>query len=172
MNITLIGMPGVGKSILGQKLAKRLHYKFIDTDKIIEKKTGMKLQQIIDNWEEEGFLKIEQRVILELNKFKNRVISPGGSVVYSPKAIRFLKKNSLVVFLNASFANIKKRLKNQSTRGIVGMKNKNLETLFKERQILYKKYADVTVPITENFNMDLAVKNIIREMQHFSSLFL
>ncbi len=167
MNITLIGMPGVGKSLLGQKLAKRLHYKFIDTDKIIEKKTGLKLQQIIDRWGNKRFLEMEQEIILGLGELKNCLMASGGSVVYSPKAMEFLKKSSTVVFLKAPLARIQRQLKNQSARGIVGIKNKNLKTLFKERQILYKKYADITVPIVEDFNMDFAIKNIIWKIQHF-----
>lgn len=167
MNITLIGMPGVGKSTIGRKLAKKLNYKFIDADRIIEERKDSTLQQIIDNWGDEEFLKIEQGVILELNKLKNCVISPGGSVIYSPKAMNFLKENSLVVFLDISFANIQRRLKNQNTRGIVGMKNKNLETLFQERQILYKKYAEMIVPIPEDSIADLVVENIIWKIQHF-----
>ncbi|MEK7160631.1 MAG: shikimate kinase [Patescibacteria group bacterium] len=166
MNITLIGMPGAGKSTIGKKLAKKLNYEFIDIDRIIEQRTKLTLQQIIDNQGDEEFLKIEQEAVLELGKLKNYVISPGGSVIYLPKAMRFLKENSVVVFLDISFANIQKRLRDQSTRGIVGIKGKNLKTIFQERQILYKKYAEVIVSIADDFAADLTVENIIRKIQY------
>ncbi|MCK5176932.1 MAG: (d)CMP kinase, partial [Candidatus Aenigmarchaeota archaeon] len=56
MNITLIGMAGVGKSFIGKKLAKKLNYDFIDVDELIEKNTNLKLQQIIDKFGERYFL--------------------------------------------------------------------------------------------------------------------
>jgi len=78
MNITFIGMSGVGKSIIGKELAKRLNYKFLDIDELIEEKIGLKLQQIIDNSGEKRFLEIEKKTILGLGRLDNCVISPGG----------------------------------------------------------------------------------------------
>lgn len=163
MNITLIGMPGAGKTVLGKKLAKRLNYKFLDPDEIIRKKTKLRLQQIIDKFGDDKFLEIEKKTILQLSKLCRCVISPGGSIVYLPEAMKFLKKNSVVVFLDAPFESIEKRLTDLATRGIVGIKNRNLKTIFKERQILYKKYADVTVQIAKDFNQDLVIKDIIHK---------
>ncbi|RLG14690.1 MAG: hypothetical protein DRN66_01430, partial [Candidatus Nanohalarchaeota archaeon] len=89
MNITLIGMAGVGKSFIGKHLAERLNCTFVDIDEVIEKKTSLTLQQIIDTHGEEEFLKIEERAILRLNGFNNSIISPGGSIIYSKKAMDF-----------------------------------------------------------------------------------
>jgi len=166
MNITLIGMPGVGKSVIGKELAKRLNYRFLDIDEIIEKKTKLKLQQIIDNFGDDKFLETEEKTILELGKFDNCIISPGGSVVYSAEAMKFLKKNSVVVFLDFSLKSIKNRISNFSTRGIVGLKKKGLEALFNERVTLYKKYADITVKMSEDFDINGAVRNIIHKIFH------
>lgn len=161
MNITLIGMAGAGKSSVGKKMAQKLNYRFVDVDKIIEKKTKLKLQQIINNFKEDKFLAIEEETILELGKLNNYIISPGGSVIYSDKAMEFLKKNSIIIFLNIPFENIQKRLINQETRGIVGLKKKSLKTLFNERLVLYKRYADITIEMTDNFK-EIA-ENIIQK---------
>jgi len=166
MNITLTGMPGVGKSVIGKELAKRLNYKFLDIDKIIEKKTKLNLQQIIDKFGDDKFLEIEEKTILELGKFDNCIISPGGSIIYSAEAMKFLKKNSVVVFLDFSLKSIKNRISNLPTRGIVGLKKKGLEALFNERMTLYKKYADITVKMSEDFDINGAVKNIIHKIFH------
>ena len=142
-NITLIGMAGAGKSAIGKELAAMLSYRFVDIDEIIEEEAGLKLQQILDDSGEDKFLDIEERTILELGKVDKCVISPGGSVVYSAKAMKFLKENSVVLFLNAPFESIEKRLTNKEVRGIVGFKKRTLNTLHKERLILYRTYKDI-----------------------------
>ena len=164
MNITLIGMPGAGKSFIGKKLAKKIKYKFIDIDERIKKKTKLSLQYIINNLGEDKFLDIEEKTILELGDFNNCIISPGGSVIYLPKAMKFLKKNSIIVFLDVSFEIIKKRITNQETRAIIGLKKKTLKTIFNERLILYKKYADITIKIFNNSGSDVVIKNIIQKL--------
>lgn len=163
--VTLIGMAGVGKSVIGKELAKRLNYTFLDVDKIIEEKTKLKLQQIIDKFGEDKFLNIEEKTILELGKFDNCIISPGGSVVYSVEAMKFLKKNSVIIFLDLPLKSIKNQISNISTRGIVGLKKKGLEALFNERVILYKKYADITIKGSKDFDINDVVK-IIRKVVH------
>jgi shikimate kinase len=162
MNITFIGMAGAGKSTVGKRIAKRLGYDFIDIDDVIEAKTGMKLQQIIDRMGDEKFIEIEEKVVLELDNLKNHVFSPGGSIIYSQAAMDFLKRNSTVIFLDVPFRVIDARLRNRTNRGIIGLKDKPLEALFKERLILYKKYADITVPLQERID-DEKINRIIEE---------
>lgn len=164
MNITLIGMAGAGKSTVGKKIAKKLGYDFIDIDNVIEAKTGMKLQQIIDRMGDDKFIEIEEKVVLELDGLRNHVFSPGGSIIYSQAAMDFLKRNSTIVFLDVPFKVIDIRLRNRANRGIIGLKDKPLETLFNERLILYKKYADITVPFQERID-DEAIGKIIEECQ-------
>lgn len=166
MNITLIGMAGVGKSIIGEELAKKLNCKFLDIDEIIENKTGLKLQQIIDDFGDEELVKIEEKAILELGKLNNYVISPGGSVIYSQKTMEFLKRNSVIVFLNASFRSIQKRLTNQDRRGIVGLKKNNLKDLFNKRLPLYKKYADIVIEVPDSFKIDSVIEQILKSVKN------
>ncbi len=170
MNITLIGMAGVGKSSVGKKLAKKLNYKFLDIDKIIEKRTKLRLQQIIDNFGEDRLLKIEEEMILGLGELNNCIISPGGSAIYSTKAMEALKKKSVIVFLNTPFKNIERVIteREKKTRGIVGLKKKSLKALFNERLVLYRKYADVVVEISERFNAKFIIKDIIQKITHIS----
>ena len=80
-NIILIGMPASGKSTLGKALAKKLGWKFVDTDKLIRKSQGGKsLKEIIDQVGNEEFLKIEDEINTNVNG-EFQVISPGGSVI-------------------------------------------------------------------------------------------
>ena len=143
-NITLIGMPGAGKSTIGIILAKYLTYGFIDTDVLIQINHQTSLQQIMD---ETGYLNlrhIEEMEILKLN-IDQHVIATGGSAVYSPKAMAHLKKKSTIVFLKVAADILKKRIHNFATRGIAKSADQSFEALFEERRVLYEKYADITI---------------------------
>ena len=164
MNITLIGMAGVGKSFIGQELARVLHYGFIDIDEMIEKKFDRTLQEIVDHFGEQRFLKIEEQAILDLGDIDHCVISPGGSAVYSVKAMEFLRKNSIVLFLDASFESIKNRVHNESTRGIIGLKKRKLKDLYMERRPLYQKYSEITIGLPDGLEKDTVIKEILKKL--------
>jgi shikimate kinase len=148
MNVTLIGMSGVGKSRIGHILAEKLNYRFIDVDRIIEEAQNRRLQDLVDCLGDERFLELEENAVLSLDGVKNSVIASGGSSVYSEKSMAFLKSISKVVFLDASLEEIKRRTHDFSGRGIVGLKAKGLEQVFLERQPLYRRYADITVDVS------------------------
>ena len=99
-NIILIGMPGCGKSTLGVLLAKSLGYEFIDTDLIIQKRTGRLLHKIVEEDGKEAFLDIERDAILTLQNPEKTVIATGGSAVLREEAMEHLKKNGVVVYLS------------------------------------------------------------------------
>jgi shikimate kinase len=143
-NLTLIGMPGAGKSTVGIILAKNLGLGFIDTDVLIQINQQKTLQQIIDETDHLNLRAIEEKEILKLN-ISNHVIATGGSAAYSEKAMTHLLNISKIIFLEASFEVIKKRINNFNTRGIAKNKGQTFEDLFKERQVLYKKYAELTI---------------------------
>lgn len=163
MNITLIGMSGVGKSRIGKLLSKKLNYSFVDIDRLIEKDNSKRLQEIVDCLGDERFLKLEENAIMSIGKISNSVICPGGSSIYSDKAMTFLKSISKIVFLNASLEHIKGHNLDFSKRGIVGLKEKGLERLFEERLPLYKKYADITIELND-FNDNLIAEAIIKNL--------
>ena len=162
-NITLIGMAGVGKSVIGKKLAEVLCYQFIDIDERIEEKFGLKLQEVLDRFGDQRFLKIEEQTILELGPIHRAVISPGGSAVYSKKAMTFLKSHSVLVFLDAPFETIKKQIPNLDSRGIVWHKKKDLSLLFQERRPLYRAFADITIAMPAKSHPDVIVREILRK---------
>jgi len=162
MNITLIGMSGVGKSRIGRLLSDRLGYDFVDVDRVIEKVYRKRLQDIVDDLGDQEFLRIEENTIMNIGKISNSVICPGGSSIYSEKAMSFLKGISKIVFLNASLKEIKRHTANFSGRGIVGLKEKGLEKLFEERLPLYKRYSDVTINL-KGFNCERIVGMIIEK---------
>lgn len=164
MIITLIGMSGAGKSLVGKELAKKVKYDFIDIDKIIEKKRNLELQRVIEKLGKQRFLKLEERTVLDIDNMDNLVISSGGSVVYSEKAMKYLETISKIVFLDASLEDIKKRIPDFSKRGIVGLED-GLEKIFDERYELYKKYADISIKVPKIFDLNVIINKIIKKLE-------
>ncbi len=143
-NVVLIGMPGVGKSTVGVLLAKALSREFLDTDVCLQGCERRRLQEIIDADGLSAFRAIEERHVLALD-CRRHVIATGGSVVYSDAAIRHLSRNGVVVYLDLPIQDLKRRLRNLPTRGVVIEPGQSLESLHAERVPLYRRHADVTV---------------------------
>ena len=160
-NIVLIGMPGAGKSTIGVVLAKTAALEFVDTDLLIQKQTGRKLQEIIDSDGIDAFLKTEGEVISALCA-ENSVIATGGSAVFSESAMNILSRDGVIVFLDVPLTEIKRRVDNITTRGIAMKSGETLETVYNERLPLYKKYADITVDLADTEN---TVKKILEALQ-------
>ena len=144
-NITLIGMPGAGKSTIGIILAKYLTFGFIDTDVLIQINHQKSLQEIMDEHDYLTLRRIEEQEILKLN-VERHIISTGGSAVYSSKAMAHLAAISRIIFLEVDFPEITRRIHNFEQRGIARCKDQSFEALFAERKILYEQYAELTIP--------------------------
>lgn len=144
MVITFIGMPGSGKSCMGRSMAGKLKMRLIDSDKLIEKRYGKKLQELIDELGVEEFRRIEEETLLSIHG-DNLIISTGGSAVYSDRGMRHLKELGKVFYLFCSCDTVVKRIGDYSKRGIVLKDGQTIADLYNERAPLYKKYADVTI---------------------------
>lgn len=161
MNITLIGMPGAGKSMVGKAVACRLNLRLIDTDELIRQHTGITIGESLARLGDELFIQLEEQVVLQLGNFDNCVVSPGGSVIYSRKAMDFLKQRSVVIFLNVMLEVILDRVEPQ--RGVVRLRGKTLKDLFNERLPLYEQYANQT--ISANRDLRLVAEEIVGIMK-------
>ena len=146
-NITLIGMPGAGKSTIGVILAKSLLMDFQDTDLTIQKTTGKSLCQLLKEKGNEGFLKLENDIIISEN-FENTVIATGGSAVFGEEAMEKLRRESTVIFLDVPVSELEKRLSNIRTRGVAMKEGTTVRELYGERLPYYKRYADITLDCT------------------------
>ncbi len=144
MNITLIGMPGSGKSTVGALLARRLGYAFLDVDPLIERREGAQLQAVLDRLGTERFLDVEAEVIAALD-CQNTVLAPGGSAVLREKGAAHLKALGPVVHLQLPAGELEKRLGNLATRGVTLAPGQTIGDLCEYRAPFYEKYADLTV---------------------------
>jgi len=143
-NLVLIGMPGAGKSTVGVLLAKALKMPFVDTDLLIQKRENSYLQELIAKHGIDGFIKIEEAIVTDLD-LEGHVIATGGSVIYSEPAVSHLKAGGILFFLDTKIYQLERRLKNTLTRGIAMQPGQSLASLYNERLPLYKKYADVEI---------------------------
>ena len=144
MNIVLIGMPGCGKSTVGVVLAKAEGMHFCDTDLVIQQRQERKLQEIINTAGIEAFLRCEEEALLSIC-CEDTVIATGGSAVYSDRAMRWLKKNAVTVYLRAEAREIAFRLANLKDRGVAIGRGMSIYDLYRERAPLYERYADIVV---------------------------
>ena len=163
-NIIMIGMPAVGKSTVGVVVAKRLGYKFIDVDILIQEEEGKLLREIIAEKGTDGFLEVEDRINASVT-VDHAVISPGGSVVYCENAMKHYKEIGTVVYLKVSFETIMKRLKNARKRGVVLRDGQTLQTLYDERVKLFEKYADITV-CEDGLRLEETIEKVLKALEN------
>lgn len=142
--ITLIGIAGAGKTTLGKPLAKRMGLAHLDTDQLIESYCGSPLQQILDNMGLDEFLRAEEFVVSAIF-LKKTVISTGGSVVYSAKAMEQLSSLGPVVYLHINQETFLERVGKADNRGFIKPVGKTMADVYAEREVLYRNWADFIV---------------------------
>lgn len=162
-NLTLIGMPGAGKSTVGIILAKNMGLGFIDTDVLIQINRQKSLQQILDESDHLNLRAIEAEEILKLNVSLPTSSPPAAAPPAATRPPSHLQRISTIVFLEVSFAEIERRIRNFSTRGIAKAKNQTFRELFDERQILYKKYAELTVSC-DGFDQEEVAQQVAEQL--------
>ena len=163
-NIVFIGMPASGKSTVGVVVAKRLGYKFVDTDLVIQEVEKRLLKEIIAEEGNEAFLRIEDRVNAEIQE-ERAVISPGGSVVYCENAMRHYKETGMIVYLHTSYETISNRLHNAKNRGVVLKDGQTLKDLYEERSALFERYADLTIS-EEGRDLEETIEEVLRVLEN------
>lgn len=162
-NITLIGMPGAGKSTVGVVLAKVLGYRFLDSDLEIQEQTGKLLHELISEHGDERFLEIENQINAGL-QVNHSIIATGGSAVYGKEAMEHLRDISTVVYLRLPFEDLAERLGDLKKRGVVLKPGQTLKDLMDVRSPLYEKYAHIIVD-EEDLGIRQVVQKIIDELE-------
>ena len=137
-NIALIGMPGCGKSTVGESLALKMGRPFADIDTLIEITAGKSIPDIFTENGEETFRQLETQALIKESKKSNMVIATGGGIVTRPENLDLLRQNSFIIYLKRDLAglNINGRPLSQ---GI------GVETLANQRLPLYEAWSDLTI---------------------------
>lgn len=164
--IILVGMMGAGKTTIGKLLSNKLDYDFIDLDKIIEEKSGVKINTIFEIEGESGFRERELQVLSDSLEKDQVIISTGGGIVTNAKSrAQLIKHNALIIYLKANLQTLFSRLKNDNSRPILNVDDKEqvIERILKEREPYYQDLADVDVDTSHMKSIDV-VKFIIKKM--------
>jgi len=151
VNITLYGFMAVGKTTIGQILAERLGYRFIDMDDEIVKYTGKEISEIFRDSGEETFRRIEKKIVKKLSAGDKQVIACGGGAVLDDFNVRNLRRSSTLVLLTADPDEILKRVERDDTRPLLNVSDRShrINTLLASRLPTYEKIADITIDTTK-----------------------
>lgn len=169
-NIFLVGPMGSGKTCVGSQLATLMRYHFYDTDKEIEKRTGVSISWIFEVETESGFRKREMDVIKELSSRSHVILSTGGGSVVTPVNCELLKERGFVVYLT-----VDPRLQYERTKRHRGHRplidcpdaKERLAILNAQRQPLYAAIAD-KIYCTDNHSPHSIAENILKDFNNYA----
>lgn len=165
-NIFLVGPMGSGKSTIGRQLAKALKRPFFDSDKEIEKRTGVTISWIFEMEGEEGFRQREQQIIAELTAKQNIVLATGGGAILKEENRNLLKSRGSVVYLSSSVEQLYRRTAKDKSRPLLQTDDpkKQIATLLAKRDPLYKSVADVVIR-TAKQSIQKTVSHVIKKLE-------
>jgi shikimate kinase len=146
-NIFLVGMMGAGKTTVGRLLANFLEKKFYDSDREIQKRTGVSIPLIFEIEGEAGFRKRETEMLSELVKTGNIVLATGGGAVLGAENREMLKRSGTVIYLRATIDDLWRRTRHDKNRPLLQTQDPRakLTELYAQRDPLYRETAHIIV---------------------------
>jgi shikimate kinase len=147
LSLSLVGMPGCGKTTVGRHLARQLDQRFVDADHEIEQRIGMPIREFFAAHGEEAFRDVEQQVIEELAGRPGQVLATGGGAVLRPSNRDALHSRSHVFYLRSTPEELARRLRHDTQRPLLRVADplKRLRELYRERDPLYRRTAHFVV---------------------------
>lgn len=150
--IVLIGMMGSGKTSIGEILSKEMGYGFIDSDREIEKRSGLQISHIFEDFGEEKFREFESKTVLDLIKRPETIIATGGGAVMTPAIAAAVFSECLSVYIDVEVDLLWDRLSGRINRPLLLMADdpqQKLKELLQERNPVYRR-ADLCVRVDDN----------------------
>lgn len=146
MIISLVGLPGSGKSTVGRQLARRLQLRFSDSDQVIEQRIGCPIREYFEREGETSFRDIEEQVLDELTQ-QSGVLSTGGGAVLRESNRQRLHTRGKVVYLKSTPEELMRRLRHDTQRPLlqVGDPLQRLRELYAVRDSLYRETAHFVI---------------------------
>lgn len=147
LRVSLIGLPGSGKSTVGRQLARRIGLQLYDVDQLIERRIGCSIREFFERESEQAFRDIEEETLAELLSRPACLISTGGGAVLREANRRVLRDNSHVIYLRSLPEDLYRRLRHDQSRPLLQVADplKRLRDLFEQRDPLYRETAHFTI---------------------------
>ena len=153
MLISLVGLPGGGKSTVGRQLAKRIGARFVDSDAVLEERIGMPIRSYFEQYGEDAFRDQEESLIDELtgrtgdHGGESLIIATGGGAVLRPANRKHLHERSTVLYLRSSPEELYRRLRHDTQRPLLQVSDPQakLRELYEQRHPLYEEVAHYSV---------------------------
>ncbi|MEE3122034.1 MAG: shikimate kinase [SAR324 cluster bacterium] len=164
MNILLTGFMGAGKTTVGKKLAKRLGYFFIDTDREIEKEQGCSITEIFKYGGEECFRDLETDILQKLQTKQNLVIATGGGMVLRNENRSLMQSLGTRVYLKVELQELMRRLKKDKKRPLLqkSKPEEHILEMLQQRKSIYEE-AECIIDTTD-LSPHQMVTEIIRKI--------
>lgn len=145
--ISLVGLPGSGKSTVGRLLARRLQLDFVDTDALFEQQEGCSIREFFEREGEAAFRDREQALIDDLTQHHQGVLATGGGAVLRQVNRNHLRERSHVLYLRSHPEDLFRRLRHDRQRPLLQVEDPQakLQALFEERDPLYRETAHFVV---------------------------
>ena len=140
---------GAGKTTVGRRLAAYLKTRFVDTDHLVEERTGVSVSHIFEVEGEQGFRERESRILCEVSELEGAVVSTGGGIVLAEENCRVMKETGTTIYLDASMDTLWKRLEHGRQRPLLQTNDpqQTLRALMEARDPLYRAQADHVVEV-------------------------
>lgn len=163
VNLALVGFMGTGKTSVGRVVAEQLRFEFLDTDELIQARTGRTIADIFAKEGEPMFRALERQVVNELAGKSKTVISTGGGLPTNLDNLTALKTHALVVCLWASPEKIWDRVRNQSHRPLLHAPDpqKKIRELLEIRAPFYRQ-ADVLINTDQRSAREVAQQIVLQ----------
>ena len=161
---------GSGKTSIGKKLSKMMKFNFIDTDHLIEEKTGVDIPTIFEHEGESGFRKRENKILEGISNIENSVLGTGGGIIILEENRKIIKNMGFIVYLTASIKELVYRTEQDRNRPLIkdGDTKKKIEEILKEREKIYENISNIKIS-TDNYDTVKLSKIIIKNYEKNNS---
>ncbi|MBU2886623.1 shikimate kinase [Gilvimarinus agarilyticus] len=164
-HVFLVGPMGVGKSTIGRMLASDLGLPFLDTDRVIEERTGADIPWIFDMEGEDGFRQRETNVLADICQMTASVVATGGGIVTREKNLELMRNAGTTCYLQASVEQLVERTARDKKRPLLQVDNprEKIEQILAEREPSYRSVSQIVVN-TDRYGPKAAVQEILEAL--------
>ena len=151
---------GAGKSTIGRNLARTLNLEFLDSDHVIEERTGVDIPLIFELEGEDGFRKRESAIIDELTARSQIILATGGGAILDPDNRSKLSSRGIVIYLETSVEQQLRRTSHDHSRPLLQTEDPKtkLQELMRIRGPLYAEVADWTIKTDHRKSRDVVLR--------------